>query len=89
MSEYDQFPAQLDERLTSLLGRAGDRRRHVRHGLLSVARVDGSWEWQGGRGVADTDGKPITTATRYPIASVTKLFTAAVALSLTEQGCWR
>lgn len=86
MSEHGQLPAQLDERLTSLLERAVDRRRHVRHGLLSVARVDGNWQWQGGHGVADTDGTPITTATRYPIASVTKLFTAAVALSLTEQG---
>lgn len=86
MSEHSQPPTQLDERLTSLLGRAVDRRRHVRHGLLSVARVDGSWAWQGSHGVADTDGTPITAATRYPIASVTKLYTAAVALRLTEQG---
>ena len=86
MSERGQLPAHLDERLASLLGRAVDRRRHVRHGLLTVARVDGRWEWQGSHGVADVDGTPITTATRYPIASVTKLFTAAVALSLTEQG---
>ena len=77
---------QLDERLTGLLERAVDRRRHVRHGLLAVARVDGTWAWQGSHGVADADGTPITTAARYPIASVTKLFTAAVVLRLCEQG---
>lgn len=81
-----QLPDGLDDRLTALLGRAVDRRHHVRHGLLAVARVDGSWEWQGGHGVADTDGTPIATTARYPIASVTKLFTAAVVMGLREQG---
>lgn len=86
MHEGDQLPDRLDGRLTRLLGRAVERRRHVRHGLLAVARVDGAWVWQGGHGIADEQGTPITTAARYPIASVTKLFTAAVALRLTEQG---
>jgi D-alanyl-D-alanine carboxypeptidase len=81
-----QLPDRLDERLVRLLRRAVDRRRHVRHGLLSVARVDGTWEWEGSHGVADEHGAPVTTTARYPIASVTKLFTAAVALRLTEQG---
>jgi D-alanyl-D-alanine carboxypeptidase len=48
--------------------------------------VDGRWQWRGGHGVADADGTAITTTVRYPVASVTKLFTAAVALRLTEQG---
>lgn len=74
------------DRLDVLLRRTVDRRKHVRHGLLAVAAADGSWSWQGAHGVADPEGTPATTATRYPIASVTKLFTAAVVLRLTEQG---
>jgi D-alanyl-D-alanine carboxypeptidase len=81
-----ELPAELDRRLTTLLERAVERRRHVRHGLLSVARTDGTWEWHGSHGVAHPDGTPITPTARYPIASVTKLFTAAVALRLTERG---
>lgn len=81
-----RLPDRLDGRLATLLRRAVDRRRHVRHGLLAVARVDGTWEWQGSHGLADAEGTPARTTTRYPIASVTKLFTAAVALRLTERG---
>jgi D-alanyl-D-alanine carboxypeptidase len=86
MPGRDRVPDRLDGRLASLLGRAVDKRRYVRHGLLAVARVDGTGEWQGSHGVADADGTPATTTTRYPIASVTKLFTAVVALRLAEQG---
>lgn len=80
-----QMPDNLDVQLSKLLDRAVARGRHVRHGLLAVAPVDGSWRWQGGRGVADEDGTEITTTARYPIASVTKLFTAAVTMRLVEQ----
>lgn len=76
----------LATRLDGLLRRAVDRRKHVRHGLLGLARVDGSWSWQGAYGAADPAGKAVSTATRYPVASVTKLYTAAVVLLLTEQG---
>lgn len=82
----EQLPDGLDERLTRLLARAVDGRRHVRHGLLAVARVDGTWSWHGAHGVADADGTPATATDRYPIASVTKLFTAAATLRLVEQG---
>ena len=76
---------ELADRLTSLLTRAVDRRRHVRHGALVVARVDGAWQWQGAHGTADVAGTPMTTTTRYPIASVTKLFTATVTMLLCER----
>jgi len=79
----------VEPRLHRLLTRFVDRRRNVRHGLLAVARVDGSWSWSGAHGVADAEGTPATTATRYPIASVTKLFTAVVALRLVERGVVR
>lgn len=79
-------PAGVTDRLDRLLRRAVERRRHVRHGLLAVAAVDGSWLWQGAHGVIDLDGTPATSATRYPVASVTKLFTAVVVMRLVEQG---
>lgn len=86
MPEAGQPLDGLDARLTRLLARAVDRRRYVRHGLLAVARVDGTWQWQGSHGVADGHDTPVTTTARYPIASIAKLFTAAVTLRLTEQG---
>jgi D-alanyl-D-alanine carboxypeptidase len=76
----------LPGRLEALLARAVDRRRHVRHGLLAVATDDGSFAWKGAHGVADPDGTPITVDTPYPIASVTKTFTAVVVMKLHERG---
>jgi CubicO group peptidase (beta-lactamase class C family) len=76
----------LAARLDALLQRAVRRNKYVRHGLLAVAGTDGSWAWQGAHGAADPDGTPVTTAMRYPIASVTKLSTAVVVLRLIEQG---
>ncbi|MFN0282005.1 MAG: serine hydrolase domain-containing protein, partial [Kineosporiaceae bacterium] len=58
----------------------------VRHGLLGVAAVDGSWSWTGAHGVLDPEGTPATPAARYPVASVTKLYTATVVMRLVEQG---
>ena len=76
----------LERRLDALLRKAVDRRRHVRHGLAGVAAVDGSWSWASGYGVLDPAGTPATAEARYPIASVTKLFTAAVTMKLVEAG---
>ncbi|MFA9444566.1 serine hydrolase domain-containing protein [Egicoccus sp. AB-alg6-2] len=76
----------LDVRLQTLLERAVDRRRRVRHGLLAVSRTDGSWSWEGAHGTGAVAGGPVTTRMRYPIASVTKLFTAVTVLRLVEQG---
>lgn len=75
----------LSARLTSLLARTVDRQRHVRHGLMAVERVDESWQWRGAHGVADVAGAPASVAHRYPIASVTKVFTATVTMLLVEQ----
>jgi D-alanyl-D-alanine carboxypeptidase len=73
-------------RLQGLLRRTVDRQRHVRHGLLGVAAVDGSWRWTGAHGVLDPEGTPATPSARYPVASVTKLYTATVVMRLIEQG---
>lgn len=74
----------LEQRLDVLLRKAVDRRRHVRHGLAGVAAVDGSWSWTSGYGVLDPEGTKATADARYPIASVTKMFTAAVTMKLIE-----
>jgi D-alanyl-D-alanine carboxypeptidase len=76
----------LEHRLDDLLRKAVDRGRHVRHGLAGVAAVDGSWSWMRGLGALDPDGTPATADARYPIASVTKLFTAVVTMKLVEAG---
>jgi D-alanyl-D-alanine carboxypeptidase len=78
--------ADLGQRLDTLLRKAVDRRRHVRHGLAGVAAVDGSWSWTSGHGVLDPEGTTATADARYPIASVTKMFTAAVTMKLIEAG---
>lgn len=62
------------------------RSRGSRHGLLAVADVAGSWSWRGAHGQAAPEGSPAHVATRYPIASVTKLFTTAVVMRLVEAG---
>jgi D-alanyl-D-alanine carboxypeptidase len=86
MVSHNDGPAALADRLDRILRAAVGRRRHVRHGLLAVARDDGSWTWSGAHGVADEAGTAVTPTTRYPIASVTKLFTATVVLRLVERG---
>lgn len=70
--------------LDDLLRTEVRRRRYVRHGLLAVCHVDGSWKWQGAHGVLEPSGTEATPTARYPIASVTKLYTAAVTLRLCE-----
>jgi D-alanyl-D-alanine carboxypeptidase len=74
----------LEQRLDALLRKAVDKRRHVHHGLAGVAAVDGAWTWTSGYGVLDAEGTPATADARYPIASVTKLFTAVVTMKLIE-----
>jgi D-alanyl-D-alanine carboxypeptidase len=85
--------AASEDRLASglepVLARAVDRARDVRHGFLGVAAVDGSWSWVGAHGVLDPSGTPATEAARYPVASVTKLFTAAVVFRLVEESSLR
>jgi D-alanyl-D-alanine carboxypeptidase len=76
----------LEGRLDALLRKTVDRGRHVRHGLAGVAAEDASWSWMRGIGTLDPAGTPATADARYPVASVTKLFTAAVTMKLIEAG---
>jgi D-alanyl-D-alanine carboxypeptidase len=77
---------ELSSRLDLLLVSAVDGGRYIRHGLAAVAAADGTWSWHGAHGVLDPEGTPATTMSRYPVASVTKLYTAVVVMRLVEQG---
>ncbi len=72
--------------LDHLLKRVVDRNSLARHGLAALATVDGTVIWRGAYGDLDAKGTPASVTARYPIASVTKLFTATVTLRLCEQG---
>jgi D-alanyl-D-alanine carboxypeptidase len=82
----DVTTGELSPRLDSLLARAVNGGRYIRHGLAAVATGDGTWSWQGAHGVLDPEGTPATTVSRYPVASVTKLYTAVVVMRLGEHG---
>lgn len=77
-------PAVL-ERLQRLVERVASRAKFG-HAVLAVGRADGSFRWSGAAGTANAGGDPMTTATPFPIASVTKLFIAALVLQLHEEG---
>lgn len=55
-----------------------------------VLTADAGSSWEKAAGVADLrSGAPMTTEHRFPIASVTKLFTATVVLQLVDEGALR
>jgi D-alanyl-D-alanine carboxypeptidase len=60
--------------------------RTVRHAAIGLAAIDGSWEWCEAAGVADPDGTTMEPETPWFLASVTKLYIAAVVLRLYERG---
>jgi CubicO group peptidase (beta-lactamase class C family) len=61
-------------------------RKGVRHTIVGAASLDGGWEWVAASGEAHPDGAPMTAGTPFFLASVTKLYIAAVVLRLVEQG---
>lgn len=75
---------QIVRRLTPLLERLSARRQ-VRHVVMGAADLDGSWGWSDSSGRATTDGAPMAVTTPFLLASVTKLYIAAVVLRLWEQ----
>ena len=73
------------EQLQHLVERVASKQRFG-HVILGVERGDGSFGWRGGAGVANADGAPVTPETPFFLASVTKLYIAAVVLQLHEEG---
>jgi CubicO group peptidase (beta-lactamase class C family) len=65
------------------------KKRGVQHAVLAVEAGDGSFSWVGAEGTADGTDRPMTPETPYFIASVTKLYIAAVVLRLVERGLVR
>lgn len=81
-SKYDEVSKVLEKHLKHLM-----RRRNVKHAVLAVETMNGSFSWIGAEGIADPDGIPMKPEIPYWIASVTKLYIAAAILKLQEQGC--
>jgi CubicO group peptidase (beta-lactamase class C family) len=73
-----------DERLQALLQQLLSQ-RNVKHAILAVERGDRSFRWIGTVGEADPEGTPMRADTPFFIASVTKLYIAAVIMKLHEQ----
>jgi CubicO group peptidase (beta-lactamase class C family) len=56
----------------------------VRHAIMAVESRDGSFSWDGAKGIAQPDGTPMEVDTPFWIASVTKLYIASAILKLHE-----
>jgi D-alanyl-D-alanine carboxypeptidase len=59
---------------------------HIKHAIVAIESVDRSFRWVGVAGDARPDGTPMREDTPFWIASVTKLYHAAVILKLYERG---
>jgi D-alanyl-D-alanine carboxypeptidase len=77
----DEVEQQLEAVLRELVAR-----KQVKHAIIAIESGDGAFRWIGAAGEAHPDGTPMREDTPFFIASVTKLFTAAVILKLHEQG---
>jgi CubicO group peptidase (beta-lactamase class C family) len=62
------------------------RMKQIKHAVLAVESLDGSYKWSNAVGIAQPDGTLMTPATPFCIASVTKLHIAVTILKLYEQG---
>jgi CubicO group peptidase (beta-lactamase class C family) len=71
-----------------VLMRLGERMRFYKTPAVSIALInDGRIEWARGYGVLEAGGKePVTSATLFQAASISKSLTAMLALRLVEQG---
>jgi D-alanyl-D-alanine carboxypeptidase len=70
------------QRLLDGLGARDD----VHGAIVAVESDSGSFRWIGAVGQADSDGTPLRADTSFHIASIDKLFTAAVVMRLHERG---
>lgn len=77
--------ASLDDGLRSLVARQVKDGSGIKNCALTIANGDGSFEWSGASGMA-TGQTPMTKDTPIYIASITKLYTAAIVMRLCEQG---
>jgi len=77
----------LNQRMEYLVAGLVRKDKSVRNCILSVMKSDGSFSWSGAAGIGHQDGRvPMTKDTPIYIASITKLYTAAVIMRLHEKG---
>lgn len=75
----------MSDVLSAILNRLLQR-QGVHHAVLHVETGDGSFRWAAGRGPVRPGGPPLTAENPYHIASITKLFVAALTMRLIENG---
>jgi D-alanyl-D-alanine carboxypeptidase len=77
----------LNQEMEDLVSGFVGKDKSVRNCVLSVMKGDGSFLWSGAAGIAGEKGRvPMTKDTPVYIASITKLYTAAVIMGLYEKG---
>ena len=77
----------LSQEMESLVSKLVEKDKSVKNCVLSVMKRDGSFSWSGAAGIANQEGQvPMTKDTPIYIASITKLYTATVIMSLYEKG---
>lgn len=74
----------VNQRLRATLHRLVTR-RDVQHAILAVQSGDGLFRWVGAAGEADANGSPMRRDIPFHIASIDKLYTAAVIMQLYER----
>jgi D-alanyl-D-alanine carboxypeptidase len=86
-SRSNSSPADISLKLERLVSEQAGNDKPGGNCVLAVARGDGSYSWAGGAGAAgQNDQARVTKDTPIYIASVTKMYTAAVVMKLYEQG---
>lgn len=78
-------PKALDTELQGIISGLVAKDRSVKNCVVAVEKGDGSFAWSGAAGNAHAD-VAMSKETPIYIASITKLFTASVAMMLFEQG---
>jgi D-alanyl-D-alanine carboxypeptidase len=80
-------PGNISQQLESTLSTTVGQGKPIRNAALCATKGDGSFTWCGAAGVANQDGQvPMTEATPFYAASITKLFTATAIMMLYEKG---
>lgn len=78
-------PADVHDRLSALLDKLVAR-RGIHHANLAIISGDGRRRWSAAAGTAGPDGTPLTPATPFFIASITKRFIITLVLQAHERG---
>jgi D-alanyl-D-alanine carboxypeptidase len=73
------------DRLQKLLDNLASQ-KPIKQAIVAVESGDRSFRWSGVAGKTDVDGVPISADTPFFIASIDKLYNAAIVMLLSEQG---